>query len=135
MKHTGLGLIALLTIAPLSATAQVESGDLPDNTVWYLHADLESMREGDAGGQVYAWFEDEVVAEVKEEVGIDISAEVDSVTAFADGEDGTVIIVEGPMTKSTRDKILALAAQEGLCFVGSCNPQHVRLGMQNAGNR
>ena len=113
MKHTGLGLLALLAIAPLTAAAQVSRGDLPDNTVWYLHADLESMRDGDAGGQVYAWFEDEVIADIREEVGIDISTEVDSVTAFADGEDGTVIIVQGPMTKVTRDKVLALATLEG----------------------
>jgi len=39
------GCLALVCLLPLTAGAQVSAGDLPDNTVWYLHADLEAMRE------------------------------------------------------------------------------------------
>ena len=107
------GGLALLCLLPLTAGAQVSAGDLPDNTVWYLHADLEAMRESDGGSPVWDWFDGEVVVEVREEVGIDIGEEVDRITAFADNSDGTVIVVEGPMSKDSRDKLLALAAQEG----------------------
>lgn len=113
MKITGIGLLALVSLFPLAAAAQVTSGDLPADTVWYVHADLGAMRSGEAGGSVYAWFEDEVAADIREDIGIDISAEVDSVTAFADGNNGTIVIVEGPLTRDTRDKLLALAAQQG----------------------
>jgi len=113
MKALRCGLLALATLVPLSASADITVGSLPENTVWYFHADLKSMRTGDAGSRIYAWFEEEVAADVREEVGIDVSAEVDSITAFSNHPDGTIIVVDGPMTKTTTDKILALAAQEG----------------------
>lgn len=106
-------IIMLAVLSPWAADAAVETGNLPANTVWYLHADLAAMRASDAGSKVYAWFEDEVVAEVRDEVGIDISSEVNTLTAFANGTDGTVIIVDGPIRKESRDKMLALAALQG----------------------
>ena len=113
MSKLCLGLVALTALIPLGANADVAVGDLPENTVWYLHADLEAMRSGDAGSTVYQWFEDEVVVELKDEIGIDIGEEVDSVTAFSDSEDGTIIIVSGPVTKATQEKLLALASAQG----------------------
>ncbi|MGI9261362.1 MAG: hypothetical protein ACR2QR_04965 [Woeseiaceae bacterium] len=113
MKNLRSGLLALIALIPLSAVADVEVGDLPDDTVWYFHADLESMRNGEGSGPIYAWFEEEVAEDVREDVGIDITAEVDSVTAFGDIADGSIVIVNGPMTKATTDKILAMAAMEG----------------------
>lgn len=113
MSKTRLSLAILAIFIPLGANAEVKVGDLPDNTVWYLHANLEAMRDGDAGSTVYAWFEDEVVEEIREEVGIDINNEIDTVTAFADSDDGTILVIDGPMTKATQDKLLALAATEG----------------------
>ncbi|MGI9261559.1 MAG: hypothetical protein ACR2QR_05975 [Woeseiaceae bacterium] len=107
------GLLALVALIPFSATADVQVGDLPDDTVWYFHADLESMRTGEGSSQIYAWFEEEVADDVREDVGIDITAEVESVTAFGNIADGSIVIVSGPMTKATTDKILAIAAQEG----------------------
>jgi hypothetical protein len=113
MRKYCSGLLALVFLVPVAGAAPVSSRDLPDGTVWYLHADLGAMRNGGAGASVYAWFEDEVAENIREDVGIDISSEVDSVTAFADSENGTIVIVEGPLTKDTRDKLLALAAQQG----------------------
>jgi len=113
MSKLRQGLLVLTALIPLGANADVEVGDLPENTVWYLHADLDAMRSSDAGSTVYQWFEDEVVMEVKEEVGIDIGEEVDSITAFSDSDDGTIVIVNGAVTKTTKEKLLALAAEEG----------------------
>jgi hypothetical protein len=113
MSKPGVGLLSLLALIPLAANGQVGSGDLPDDTVWYLHANLAAIRSSDGGKPVWSWFEDEVVEDVKDDVGIDIGAEVDSVTAFANSSDGTIIIVEGPMSRESRDKMLALAARQG----------------------
>ena len=113
MSKLRLGLLALTGLIPLGANADVTVGDLPENTVWYMHANLDAMRTSDAGSTVYQWFEDEVVMEVKDEVGIDIDEEVDSITAFSDSDDGTIVIVSGAITKATEEKLLALAANEG----------------------
>jgi hypothetical protein len=113
MSELRLGLLALTAFIPLTANADVSAGDLPAGTIWYMHADLDAMRTSEAGSKVYEWFEGEVVVEVKDEVGIDIDKEVDSFTAFANNDDGTVIIVDGQLTKETQDKLLALAAKQG----------------------
>ena len=113
MSKIGICLAVLAGFVPLSVFAQVSAGDLPDDTVWYLHANLEAMRTSEGGSPVWQWFEEEVVEDVREDVGIDIGEEIDAVTAFANSSDGTIVIVEGPMSKTSRDKFLALAATEG----------------------
>lgn len=108
-----LAFVALLISLPLTATAaEITIGDLPDATVWYLHADLEAMRNTESGSRIYEWFESEVVVEINEELGIDLNSEVNSVTAFSDSTNGTVMIIEGPITKVTQEKMLALAVTE-----------------------
>lgn len=115
MKKLHLVLLALVAgaICWPAAHADIKAGDLPADTIWYLHIDLERMRSGDAGRQLYRWFEKEVVVDVIEETGIDISAEVNALTAFANADDGTVVVIDGPVSKASQDKLLALAAIEG----------------------
>ena len=108
-----LALLALSFSLPLAVSgAELTIGDLPEDTVWYMHANLKEMRNSDSGSRVYAWFEDEVVVEINEELGIDLNSEVDSVTAFSDSTNGTVMIIEGPITKRTQEKMLAVAHLE-----------------------
>jgi len=104
--------LLLIFSFPLTAQAGVSAADLPGDLVWYMHADLEQMRATESGSPLYGWFDDEVIVEINDEVGIDLSTEVDSITAFADGNDGTVIIVEGPLSKDSQNKLLAMAAME-----------------------
>jgi len=101
--------LLLIFSFPLATQAGVSSADLPGNLVWYMHADIEQMRSTESGSPLYDWFDDEVIVEVNDEIGIDLSAEVDSVTAFSDRTNGTVIIVEGPLTRKSQEKLLALA--------------------------
>lgn len=104
-------LILFLTVAvPASVHAEVEAQDVPGQADWYLHADLEAMRNAPSGHALYQWLSEEPFAEVRQELGIDIDEEVDSVTAFADPALGTVLIVEGPISDASRDKLLAIAA-------------------------
>ena len=102
----------LLFCVPLTARAGVTAGDFPGGTVWYAHADLEQMRTAESGKDLYGWVSGEVFIEIYEEIGIDVGKETDRNTAFADGKHGAVVIVEGPVSQETKDKILALASSE-----------------------
>ncbi len=102
----------LLFFVPLTANTGVTGTDFPGNTLWYAHADLEQMRSAASGKDLYSWINDEIFVEIHEEVGIDIGKETDRITAFADSENGSVIIVEGPISQESQDKVLAIAALE-----------------------
>ena len=102
----------LLCCVPLTAHSGVTVSDFPGNTVWYAHADLAQMRSAASGKDLYSWLNGEVFIEIHEEIGIDVGKETDRITAFADSERGSVIIVEGPVSQESRDKVLALAAVE-----------------------
>lgn len=101
----------LFLILPLAgiAVAAVTPRQLPGDAVWYFHTDLAELRRSEGGRHLYHWLDGEVYAEVRQELGIDLDQEADSVTAFADATLGTVIVLEGAITQSTRDKLLALA--------------------------
>ncbi|HEX7061623.1 MAG TPA: hypothetical protein VF200_06605 [Woeseiaceae bacterium] len=102
--------LALAALAlPPAARAALDAADLPGAAEWYLHADLAAMRQVDSGRAVYRWLEEEVFADIRKDVGIDLGREVDTVTAFADPALGTVLVVDGPISRQTRDKLLALA--------------------------
>jgi len=113
MTRFRLILLPLFFCLPPAANAAVSSGDFPDGTIWYMHADLEEMRSTDAGRKLYAWLDDEVFSDVKEEIGIDLNEEVDRITAFANSLHGAVIVVEGNISDESRDKLLAIAQLEG----------------------
>ena len=108
-----LALAAITISLSLSvAAAEITIEGLPSDTVWYLHADLQAMRDSASGGPIYAWFEDEVAVEINEKLGIDLNAEVNSVSAFSDSTNGAVVVVKGPISKESQDKLMALAVLE-----------------------
>lgn len=103
----------LLLSLPLGAAADLAVDDLPGGTVWYMHADLEQMRSTESGRELYGWFDDEVVVEINEEFDINLSDEVDRVTAFSDTGEGAVVVVEGPVSDEFQDRLLEIARKEG----------------------
>lgn len=107
-----LALLAVLSLAATAPQAEVSPDSLPGDTLWYLHADLEELRDASSGRRVYEWLEREVFSDIREDVGIDLGKEASSVTAFSDAGLGTVIVVDGDITDATRDKLLALAAAD-----------------------
>lgn len=130
-----LRLLALILVVglPVSVHAEVAANDIPGEADWYLHADLEAMRAVPSGHALYEWLNTEVFADVKQEIGIDIGAEVDTVTAFADGTLGAVLLVEGPISQQTRDKLLALATLKAKLDTGTYDGKtwyHVQRGEQ-----
>ena len=100
---------AVLAVLTSSAVA----AEVPDGAVWYLHADFERMRTTEAGRELYAWFEDEVGADLKNEFDIDLTAEIDTVTAFSRSIDSAVAVIEGPVSERFTQKLMALAVLKG----------------------
>ena len=90
MRASRLFFVFIFFSIPLQTAAAVTAGDLPGDTVWYMHADLAAMRNTESGARIYAWFEDEVADDVREEIGIDLSTEVNSITAVSDATNGTL---------------------------------------------
>lgn len=108
-----LFLLSLLACGySLTTTAAVKSGDLPEGTVWYMHADLKQMRSTESGTPIYDWFDDEILVEVNDELDINIGDEVDSVTAFSNQGSGTVVVINGRFSKSLQDDLLVKIEDE-----------------------
>lgn len=101
--------ICLLVTAPLAALADLRSGELPAAR-WYVHIDLEAMRASDAGRHLYAWLDDEVFSELREETGFDADKEAHVVTALASPDGGVLVVVDGTFSQMTQDRIVALGA-------------------------
>lgn len=107
-------LIALLALSlPLAAVAGISARDLPANAQWYMYTDIDQIKKAESGKILYDWLEKEVFDEVREETGIDIGRSIHSLTAFANQEDGVVVVVDGLLTQDTRDRILAVATLKG----------------------
>jgi len=93
--------------------AIADTDDLPGSAVWYFHIDLEQMRKDGPGQGVYAWLQDEAFADIRDEAGIDVDNELDSLTAFSLGGEGPVVVFEGNISQDTRDKVMTFVAAGG----------------------
>ena len=105
--------IALLIFVPAMLLAAVGPKDLPDASKWYFHADFEEMRSSEAGQHLYAWLQDEVFEEVREDTGVDLEKEIDQITAFATAGENVIVVIEGNISQDSEDKMLAVAAASG----------------------
>ncbi len=107
MRKSLIFLATLFVAAPLAAIADPS---VPATSSWYFHADLDEMRSSDAGTPLYGWLDEEVFDELRDEVGIDLDKEAQTITAFSTPSDGIVMVLEGMIRQETQDKLLALAA-------------------------
>ena len=105
--------ISLLIFVPALLLAAVGPKDLPDASKWYFHADFEEMRSSEAGQHLYAWLQDEVFEEVREDTGVDLEKEIDQITAFATAGENVIVVIQGEISQESEDKVLALAAASG----------------------
>ena len=106
-------ILCLAVMLALPMTAVADASDLPGSADWYLHIDLKQMKSEEAGKPIYEWLNDEVFSEVKDEAGVDLDKEIESLTAFAVADQGPIIAIEGRFSTETKDKIMALIAAEG----------------------
>lgn len=105
-------LLFLALGAASGAAADVTSGDLPGNTIWYLHADIKQMRDSESGAPIFDWFDADIMEEINDELGVQLSDEIDSVTAFSDENLGTVMVVDGRISSEMRDELMGRLRDE-----------------------
>ena len=111
MRKLKLLIVGLLLAVPGLATADL--GDIPGGTTWYLHVDFDQMRSESAGKGVYAWMVDEIFDDVKEDAGVDLENELDSLTGFSVEGQGPIFLFEGNVSQTSKDRLMALIAAEG----------------------
>ena len=111
MRYLKILIIGLLLVAPGLAAAK--TADVPGSAVWYFHVDLAQMRDDGPGRSVYGWLQDEVFADVREDAGVDLDKELDSLTAFSLEGQGPVILFEGDISQETKDIIMTFIAAAG----------------------
>jgi hypothetical protein len=119
--------VAIMLAVPVAAVADVNT--VPGSAEWYLHVNLQQMKAEEAGKPVYEWLRDDALADIKDDVGIDIDREVDSLTAFSVTGQGPVIVIDGDFSRDTRDKMMALIAAHGdLSPLQASGSKYYRLG-------
>jgi hypothetical protein len=106
-------VLLFLFLAPVAALSALSADDLPGMSKWYFHADFRQMRASDAGKHLYAWLQDEVFDDIREDAGVDLDKEADYLTAFATEDDGLILIIEGNISQETEDKLVAMGAASG----------------------
>ena len=106
-------ILLFLFLAPVAALSALSADDLPGMSKWYFHADFKQMRSSEAGRHLYAWLQDEVFEDIREDAGFDLDKEADYLTAFATESDGLVMIIEGNISQETEDKLVAMGAASG----------------------
>ena len=109
LRYVVLSLLFLGLPAALFAGV----GDLPAASRWYFHADFEEMRSSEAGKHLYGWLQDEVFSDIREDVGVDLDKEADTVTAYALTDSQVTVVIDGNISQETQDKILAMGAASG----------------------
>jgi hypothetical protein len=108
--------------------AAADAGALPGDSAWYFHLDLDRMRKEPASQSLYAWMQGEVFDDLKEDSGVDISKELDQLTAYSTVDQGPVFLFEGDLSQVTEDRIMAMIAGAGdLRPVESSGKQYYRL--------
>ena len=101
-------ILLFLFLAPVAALSALRADDLPSMSKWYFHADFKQMRSSEAGQHLYAWLQDEVFEDIREDAGVDLDKEADFLTAFATEDDGMIIVIEGNISQESEDKIVAM---------------------------
>lgn len=109
MHLVRLFLIILCVGLPASVVADLSDGDLPA-TRWYAHIDLVEMRSSDVGKQLYAWLEEELFDELREEIGFDADKEANMITAMAAPDKGMLVVIDGEFSQQTLDRVVAIGA-------------------------
>jgi len=113
MRNLRYLAIALLIFVLAMLLAALGPKDIPVAAKWYFHADLKEMRSSEAGQHLYAWLQDEVFEEVREDTGVDLEKEIDQITAFATAGENVIVVIEGNISQDSEDKVLAVAAASG----------------------
>jgi hypothetical protein len=124
MKWKFLSVLALFAAGSLAlSTAQAGSlaaADLPTDSNWYVHVNLDLVRNSVIGRQFMRETFDEAMDDIEDELGVDVREEFEGVTVFGgslpDGRnalsDGAVVL-HGMFSEATRSAFLSALKDKG----------------------
>ena len=75
-------LIAGLTAAVHAQAASLDNSTLPGGSNWYIHVNLDLIRNSEVGQQLMQGTMDEALEDIRNELGIDLRDEIQGVTVF-----------------------------------------------------
>lgn len=114
MKFYGVLLVTGLFCAVTQA-AGISSTDIPAGSNWYIHVNLELIRNSEAGRQFVLDTVDEALGDIKDDLGIDIANEIYAVTVF-----GTelplrtgAMLLHGAISSDSQARLLTVLEREG----------------------
>lgn len=113
MRNFIVSLFAALLLAPTLAGAGLRANDLPGTSTWYIHVDLEEMRDSSAGKGIYKWLDRKVFRELQDELGVDFDDELNQLTAYGLADASPIILLEGPISQKFVDKMIDAAEVAG----------------------
>ena len=108
-----------LVCAPVQASS-ITSSDLPTDSNWYVHINLDLIRNSDVGREFALETMDEALDDIQDELNIDIRDEIEGVTVFgavlpvrgSHMSDGAVIL-HGPISDETQAALFSALEQKG----------------------
>ena len=118
MKWNKIRVYSVLLVAgfacAVSQAAVLNSSSLPDGSNWYVHVNLELIRNTDAGQQLMMGTVDEALEDIEEELGIDFGEFVQAVTLFGgsipnsnDRLNNGAVVLHGTISEADQQKLLA----------------------------
>lgn len=124
MKWNRVRILGVLLMAGLGCAiaqaASLASSDLPAGSNWYVHINLDLVRNSEVGRQFVLETMDEALDEIQSELNIDIQNEIEGITIFG-GElpvrgkrsnDGAVIL-HGAISEDTRAALVPALEKKG----------------------
>lgn len=115
------GVLLLVGLAcAVAQAASLSSTDLPAGSNWYVHVNLDLIRNSEAGRQLMLETLDDAVEEIEEELGVNLIDEVQGVTLFGGKlpshgsrmSEGAVIL-HGSIGSDSQATVLSALEREG----------------------
>ncbi len=124
MKLKRIKIFALLLITGfacvIAQAASVAQSDIPAGSNWYMHVNLELIQNSEAGRKLMLETVDKALADIEEELDVDISDEIQGITLFGvrlptsgNPEKDGAVILHGAISAATQDALLATLQRKG----------------------
>ena len=82
-KLRAFGLVLICSLLAMTTQAgSLSDADLPTNSTWYVHINLELIRNSSVGRQFMLQVYNEAMDDIQDELGIDVRETVEGVTMF-----------------------------------------------------
>lgn len=99
-----VGGIVLLSICAVGAQAQPVSAE---DSAFYLSINIDAIRDGEASAALYTFIDNEILDDLRDEMGSDAINAIDGISVFGTGESQTpVILLHGDIPQSARDRFV-----------------------------